>query len=217
MPTDLWFSVSRRWSPASEVCERDDFWAVTRNKQLNFVQHAVGLLKIGGTAAVVPDNILFEAGAGETIRQRLLRDCEVHTLLRLSAGIFYAQGVKANVVFFTCREGSQRPWTQELWVYDLRTDKHFTLKQNPPIRAELDDFADCCKPGRHHQRQPAERFKHYTYNELTARDKTSLDVFWLSDTGLNDTYVDRRPPPAPLHRLPSLAPFICGSARHVER
>ena len=161
---------------------------MTRNKQLNFVQHVVGLLKIGGTAAVVvPDNVLFEAGAGETIRQRLLRDCEVHTLLRLPTGIFYAQGVKANVVFFTRREGSQRPWTQELWVYDLRTDKRFTLKQNPLTRADLDDFADCYKPGRRHQRQPAERFRRYTYDELTARDKTSLDVFWLRDSGLDDT------------------------------
>ena len=173
---------------SSDVYERDDFWAVTRNKQLNFVQHVVGLLKIGGKAAVVvPDNVLFEAGAGETIRRRLLRDCEVRTLLRLPTGIFYAQGVKANVVFFTRREGSQRPWTQELWVYDLRTDKRFTLKQNPLTRADLDDFVDCYKPGRRHQRQQTERFKRYTYDELTTRDKTSLDVFWLRDPGLDGT------------------------------
>ena len=115
-----------------------DFWATTRNKQLNFVQHVVSLLKVGGTAAVVvPDNVLFEAGAGETIRRRLLHDCEVHTLLRLPTGIFYAQGVKANVLFFRRREGAEQAWTRELWVYDLRTNKHFTLKQNPLTRADL--------------------------------------------------------------------------------
>ena len=117
---------------SSDSYEREDFWATTRNKQLNFVQHVVGLLKVGGSAAVVvPDNVLFETGAGETIRRRLLHDCEVHTLLRLPTGIFYAQGVKANVLFFRRREGAEQAWTRELWVYDLRTNKHFTLKQNP--------------------------------------------------------------------------------------
>ena len=115
---------------ASDSYEREDFWATTRNKQLNFVQHVVHLLKVGGSAAVVvPDNVLFEAGAGETIRRRLLHDCDVHTLLRLPTGIFYAQGVKANVLFFQRREGAELAWTRALWVYDLRTNKHFTLKQ----------------------------------------------------------------------------------------
>ena len=132
---------------SSDSYERDDFWATTRNKQLNFVQHIVGLLKVGGTAAVVvPDNVLFEAGAGETIRRRLLHDCEVHTLLRLPTGIFYAQGVKANVLFLRRREGAEQAWTRELWVYDLRTNKHFTLKQNPLTRADLDDFVACYNP-----------------------------------------------------------------------
>ena len=109
---------------SSDSYEREDFWATTKNKQLNFVQHVVSLLKIGGDAAVVvPDNVLFEAGAGETIRRRLLHDCEVHTLLRLPTGIFYAQGVKANVLFFRRREGAEDAWTRELWVYDLRTNK----------------------------------------------------------------------------------------------
>ena len=112
---------------SSDSYEREDFWATTKNKQLNFVQHVVSLLKIGGDAAVVvPDNVLFEAGAGETIRRRLLHDCEVHTLLRLPTGIFYAQGVKANVLFFRRREGAEDAWTRDLWVYDLRTNKHFT-------------------------------------------------------------------------------------------
>jgi len=112
--------------------EREDFWAATKNKQLNFVQHVVSLLKVGGDAAVVaPDNVLFEGGAGETIRHRLLHDCDVHTLLRLPTGIFYRPGVKANVLFFRRCEGAEQAQTKELWVYDLRTNKRFTLKQNP--------------------------------------------------------------------------------------
>ncbi len=179
---------------SSDSYEREDFWAVTRNKQLNFVQHVVGVLKVGGSAAVVvPDNVLFEAGAGETIRRRLLHDCEVHTLLRLPTGIFYAQGVKANVLFFRRREGADQAWTRELWVYDMRTNKNFTLKQNPLTRADLDDFVACYKTGERHLRRPSERFKSYSYDELTARDKVSLDLFWLRDDSLED--IDNLPPP----------------------
>ena len=182
---------------SSDSYEREDFWATTRNKQLNFVQHVVGLLMVGGSAAVVvPDNVLFEAGAGETIRRRLLHDCEVHTLLRLPTGIFYAQGVKANVLFFRRREGAEEAWTRELWVYDLRTNKHFTLKQNPLTRADLDDFVACYNPADHHQRQESERFKRHTYDELMARDNVSLDLFWLRDDSLED--IDNLPPPAVL-------------------
>ncbi len=112
---------------------RTDFWTTTSNKQLNFVQHIATILDINGRAAVVlPDNVLFEGGAGETIRRRLLREFDVHTLLRLPTGIFYAQGVKANVLFFDKKQAMPgRPWTERLWVYDLRTNQHFTLKQNP--------------------------------------------------------------------------------------
>ena len=182
---------------SSDSYEREDFWATTKNKQLNFVQHVVSLLKIGGTAAVVvPDNVLFEAGAGETIRRRLLHDCDVHTLLRLPTGIFYAQGVKANVLFFRRREGAEQAWTRELWVYDLRTNKHFTLKQNPLTRADLDDFVACYNPAKRHQRQESERFKRYPYDELITRDKVSLDLFWLRDESLED--IDNLPAPAVL-------------------
>ncbi|MYB09537.1 MAG: SAM-dependent DNA methyltransferase [Acidimicrobiia bacterium] len=182
---------------SSDSYEREDFWATTKNKQLNFVQHVVSLLKIGGTAAVVvPDNVLFEAGAGETIRRRLLHDCDVHTLLRLPTGIFYAQGVKANVLFFRRREGAEQAWTKELWVYDLRTNKHFTLKQNPLTRGDLDDFVTCYNPASRHQRQESERFKRYTYDELLDRDKVSLDLFWLRDESLED--IDNLPAPAVL-------------------
>jgi type I restriction enzyme M protein len=173
---------------------RDDFWASTSNKQLNFVQHVKTLLKINGRAAVVvPDNVLFEGGAGETIRRKLLAECEVHTLLRLPTGIFYAQGVKANVLFFDRKPGAETPWTKQLWIYDLRTNKHFTLKTNPLQRADLDEFVACFNPAVRHERQPTwseaapeGRWRAFGYDELVARDKASLDIFWLKDKDLED-------------------------------
>lgn len=171
---------------------RDDFWASTSNKQLNFVQHIRSILKMNGRAAiVVPDNVLFEGGAGETIRRRLLADCDVHTLLRLPTGIFYAQGVKANVLFFDRKPAAEKPWTKNLWVYDLRTNQHFTLKTNPLKREDLDEFVACYKPENRHarkqtwsERNPEGRWRVYTYEELLARDKVSLDIFWLRDESL---------------------------------
>ncbi len=173
---------------------RDDFWATTTNKQLNFVQHVRSLLKTHGRAAmVVPDNVLFEGGAGETVRRRLLHDCDVHTLLRLPTGIFYAQGVKANVLFFDRKPGREEPWTERLWIYDLRTNMHFTLKTNPLKRENLDEFVDCYRPENVHDRQPAwseenpqGRWRSFTYDELVQRDKASLDIFWLRDESLED-------------------------------
>ncbi len=174
---------------------RDDFWASTSNKQLNFVQHVKTLLKVDGRAAVVvPDNVLFEGGAGETIRRKLLHECDVHTLLRLPTGIFYAQGVKANVLFFDRKPGSDIAATKELWIYDLRTNMHFTLKTNTLTRADLDDFVDCYKPNARNKRVESERFRRFTYDELVARDKASLDLFWLRDESLEDT--DNLPSPA---------------------
>lgn len=118
-------------SKESLIINRDDFWASTSNKQLNFLQHIFTILKQHGRAAVVlPDNVLFEGGAGETIRRALLKQADVHTLLRLPTGIFYAQGVKANVLFFDRKPAQEKPWTEKLWIYDLRTNKHFTLKEN---------------------------------------------------------------------------------------
>ncbi|MCL6526216.1 MAG: type I restriction-modification system subunit M [Thermaceae bacterium] len=181
------------------VYERDDFIATTSNKQLNFLQHIKTVLKIGGKAAVVlPDNVLFEGGAGETIRRRLLHDCEVHTLLRLPTGIFYAQGVKANVLFFEKRPASETPWTRELWVYDLRTNLNFTLKTNPLTDKDLSDFLACYNPEARHQRQETERFRRFSYDELVARDKANLDIFWLKDKGLEDSL--NLPPPEVLAR-----------------
>lgn len=173
---------------------RDDFWASTSNKQLNFVQHIKTLLKIPGRAAVVvPDNVLFEGGAGETVRRKLLHDYDVHTLLRLPTGIFYAQGVKANVLFFDRKPASATPWTKELWIYDLRTNKNFTLKTNPLRRSDLDEFVTCFNPANRHDRRetwseenPDGRWRRYGYGELIARDKASLDIFWLRDESLED-------------------------------
>jgi type I restriction-modification system DNA methylase subunit len=141
----------------------------------------------GRAAIVVPDNVLFEGGAGETVRRRLLEQCDVHTLLRLPTGIFYAGGVKANVLFFDRKPPSERPWTQRLWVYDFRTNQSFTLKTRQLVRSDLDDFVACYNPANRQDRKEAERFRPFTYDELMGRDKASLDVFWLRDESLEDT------------------------------
>jgi len=174
--------------------ERQDFWQTTSNKQLNFLQHIVAMLKTTGHAAVVlPDNVLFEGGAGEKIRRKLLETCDVHTLLRLPTGIFYAQGVKANVVFFDAKPKDGKVHTKGVWIYDLRTNKHFTLKTRQLKRDDLQDFIDCYRPGDRHKRKESERFKHFDYKTLTARDKASLDIFWLKDDSLDN--LDDLPPP----------------------
>lgn len=168
--------------------ERADFWATTSNKQLNFLQHVKSLLKINGRAAiVVPDNVLFEGGAGETVRRSLLHECDVHTLLRLPTGVFYAQGVKANVLFFDRKGASKNPWTDRLWIYDLRTNKHFTLKTNPLGVEDLQDFVECYNPENRHERKETERFRPFSYDELIQRDKANLDIFWLKDESLEDS------------------------------
>jgi type I restriction enzyme M protein len=167
---------------------RDDFWATTSNKQLNFLQNVKSCLKIQGRAAiVVPDNVLFEGGAGETVRRELLKQCDVHTLVRLPTGIFYAQGVKANVLFFDRKPASETPWTKTLWIYDFRTNQHFTLKTNSLKRSDLDDFVACYNPENRHERKETERFKPFTYEQLLKRDKLSLDIFWLKDESLEDS------------------------------
>ncbi len=166
---------------------RDDFWASTSNKQLNFLQHIKTLTKVTGRAAVVlPDNVLFEAGAGETIRRKLLDECDVHTILRLPTGVFYAQGVKANVVFFDRKPAAEKPWTREVWVYDLRTNMHFTLKTNPLSLSDLEDFIACYNPSDRSKRVETERFRRFTYDEIIARDKANLDITWLRDETLDD-------------------------------
>ncbi len=185
-------SAEGETSRESLTVSRNDFWATTSNKQLNFVQHVRSLLKIGGRAAVVvPDNVLFEGGAGEVVRRRLLQSCDVHTLLRLPTGIFYAQGVKANVLFFERKPASETPWTKKLWIYDLRTNLHFTLKTKPLVRTDLDEFVACFRPGDRPSRTetwseatPGGRWRAYDYDQIVARDKCSLDIFWLRDESL---------------------------------
>ena len=176
------------------VVERPDFWATTSNKQLNFLQHVRTLLKVhGGAAIVVPDNVLFEGGAGETVRRRLLEECDVHTLLRLPTGVFYAQGVKANVLFFDRKPASETPWTKDLWIYDLRTNQRFTLKTNPLTRSHLDDFVACYNPEDRLQRQETDQFHRFSYDDLVKRDKANLDIFWLRDESMEDSA--NLPPP----------------------
>ena len=181
---------------------RQDFWATTSNKQLNFIQHIRTMLKTTGRAAVVvPDNVLFEGGAGETVRQNLLKTAELHTILRLPTGIFYAQGVKANVLFFDNHEASKTPWTRDVWYYDYRTNIHHTLKQKPLRFEHLAEFIECYNPESRHKRKatwdadknPQGRWRKFTYEEIIARDKTSLDVFWLKDKSLTD--LDNLPEP----------------------
>lgn len=174
--------------PAGSVdINRSDFYVETKNNQLNFLQHMMLMLKNGGRAAVVlPDNVLFEGGAGETIRKRLLSDFNLHTILRLPTGIFYAQGVKANVLFFT----KGQP-TKDVWFYDYRTDVKHTLATNKLERRHLDDFVKCYNPADINNRtetydadsNPSGRWRKYSIDEIVARDKTSLDITWIKQGG----------------------------------
>lgn len=181
---------------------RQDFWATTSNKQLNFVMHIRNMLKTTGMAAVVvPDNVLFEGGAGETIRKKLLETTELHTILRLPTGIFYANGVKANVLFFDNHAASKNSWTKEVWYYDYRTNIHHTLKKKPLRFEDLTNFITCYNPQNRHvrnelwneQTNPEGRWRKFSYEQIIARDKTSLDIFWLKDKSLAD--LDNLPEP----------------------
>lgn len=186
------------------VYNRQDFWTTSSNKQLNFLQHINTLLKADGKAAVVvPDNVLFEGGAGETIRKKLLETCDLHTILRLPTGIFYKPGVKANVIFFDKRPASPERQTKEVWFYDLRTNLHFTLKQHPMTYEDLKDFIQCYHPENRYERHetwsqdnPDGRWRRFTAAEILNRDKTSLDVFWIKDKALAD--LDNLPAPEEL-------------------
>ena len=176
------------------VYNRQDFWTTSSNKQLNFVQHIHTILKATGKAAVVvPDNVLFEGGAGETVRRKLLETTDLHTILRLPTGIFYKPGVKANVIFFDKRPASPETQTKEIWFYDFRTNIHFTLKQHPMAEADLEDFVKCYNPENRFDRtetwsedNPEGRFRRFTVDEILKRDKLSLDIFWIKDKSLAD-------------------------------
>ena len=171
-----------------ENYEREDFIATTSNKQINFLQHIMTILNTPGYAAVVvPDNVLFEGGAGEKVRKRLLNEFNLHTILRLPTGIFYAQGVKANVIFFEkhppIKDGHR---TQDIWVYDLRTNMNLTLVENSLSDEHLADFVKCYCAEDRTKRKESERFKKFTYDEVIQRDKTNLDITWLKDDSLKE-------------------------------
>jgi type I restriction enzyme M protein len=177
-----------------EDYQRPDFKVTTGNKQLNFLQHVMTILQENGTAAVVvPDNVLFETGGGGRIRRRLLDAFDCHTMLRLPTGIFYKQGVKANVLFFDKKRASEDPWTNAVWIYDFRTNQRFTLKERPLKREHLDEFVAVAKLSERHARKEAERFKCFAYDDLIKRDKLNLDIFWLKDASQEDP--DSLPPP----------------------
>lgn len=183
------------------VYNRQDFWTTSSNKQLNFVQHINTVLKTTGKAAVVvPDNVLFEGGAGEIVRKKLLETTDLHTILRLPTGIFYKPGVKANVIFFDKRPASAEMQTKEVWVYDFRTNIHFTLKQHPMTDADLKDFVNCYNPENCYERietwseeNPDGRWRKFDVKDVLERDKTSLDLFWIKDKSLAD--LDNLPEP----------------------
>jgi type I restriction enzyme M protein len=181
--------------------ERDDFWTSTSNKQLMFLQHIVSTLKVNGSAAVVlPDNVLFESGPGETVRRKLMQDCNLHTIIRLPTGLFYAQGVRANVLFFTKGTASADAHTKRVWFYDLRTNKKFTLKQRPLTIKDLEEFISLYKRDDINNREVTwsesneeGRWRSYSLEEILARDKASLDIFWLKDDKIID--LDNLPDP----------------------
>jgi len=186
------------------VYNRQDFWTTSSNKQLNFVQHINTILKTTGKAAVVvPDNVLFEGGAGETVRQKLLQTTDLHTILRLPTGIFYKPGVKANVIFFDKKPASPERQTKEVWIYDFRTNIHFTLKQHPMSDDDLKDFISCYNPTNRYKRKETwseknsdGRWRRFSVDEILKRDKTSLDIFWIKDKSLAD--LDNLPDPETL-------------------
>jgi type I restriction enzyme M protein len=164
----------------------------TKNNQLNFLQHIMVMLKNSGRAAVVlPDNVLFEGGAGETIRKELLKNFDLHTILRLPTGIFYAQGVKANVLFF--KKGFS---TKDVWFYDYRSGIKHTLATNPMQRHHLDDFVKCFnaddlssrKEIYDAEKEPNGRWRKFSIDEILERDKTSLDITWIKE---KDESLDR--------------------------
>ena len=183
------------------IYNRQDFWTTSSNKQLKFVQHINTILNATGKAAVVvPDNVLFEGGAGEVIRRNLLQTTDLHTILRLPTGIFYKQGVKANVIFFDKRPASADTQTKDVWIYDFRTNMHFTLRQNPMTDKDLEEFISCYNPKNRYERKetyseqnPEGRWRRFSADEILKRDKTSLDIFWIKDKSIAD--LDNLPNP----------------------
>lgn len=191
------FTTTDGWNSKNDnSIVRDDFWTTTSNKQLNFIQHIFSLLEINGTAWVVlPDNVLFEGWAWEIIRQKLLHNTNLHTIVRLPTGIFYANWVKANILFFQKKKASDTAQTKEVWFYDLRTNNHFSLKQNILDNHHLEEFKNCYNIGNiclrketyHPETNPEGRWRKFELNEIIKRDKTNLDIFWIKDKALEES------------------------------
>lgn len=196
------FGISSSDIPTTEVKQaekdgyflRKDFWVTTSNKQLSFLQHIASMLKENGRAAVVlPDNVLFEGGAGEVIRKKLLEKTNLHTILRLPTGIFYAQGVKSNVLFFQKVAELEQPQTKDVWIYDYRTNIRHTPKKSPLKYEHLEDFIKCYNAENiservetWHRENEKGRWRKFSYEQIIERDKTNLDIFWLKDDNLLD-------------------------------
>lgn len=194
-------TIDKKQSEKEGYFLREDFWVTTSNKQLAFLQHIITMLKEDGRAAVVlPDNVLFEGGAGETIRKKILDEVNLHTILRLPTGIFYAQGVKANVLFFDMKKKSEERGTDEIWYYDYRTNIHHTPKKNPLTYESLIDFVNCYNPTNIKERKETYsetnkegRWRKFSYEEIISRDKTNLEISWLKDE--NEIDLDNLPDP----------------------
>ena len=165
---------------------RPDFWVDTANKQLNFLQHIFTLLKPGGRAAVVvPDNVLYEDGAAAAVRRGLLEHCDVHTILRLPAGLFYAQGLKSNVLFFDRYIGSAHA-SHDLRVYDLRSDKRFSLKARPIQHTDLEEFVRLySQNSRRHDSDSQQngRWRLFDQRQVLESPNCSLDLKWRTSAG----------------------------------
>ena len=160
---------------------RNDF-IKTSDNQVNFLQHIMSIVKTGGRVAVVlPDNILTDGNATAKVRQKLLKEFNLHTILRLPTGIFYANGVKTNVLFFE----KGKP-TEDIWVYDYRTGVKHTLVQKPLTREHLDDFVECYCSSHIQDRiptysaeNPNGRWRKFTKDEVYSRDQLKLDFKWI--------------------------------------
>lgn len=172
---------------------REDLTFATSNKQLAFVQHIVRHLRDGGRAAVVlPDNVLFEGGVGTDIRRDLMDKCRLHTILRLPTGIFYAQGVKTNVLFFEKISQAATGSTQEVWVYDMRANSPKFGKRTPLTHAHFADFIAAYgdepngKAGRQDQGEQG-RFRSFSREWIAKQKGDSLDIAWLKDDSAEDS------------------------------
>ena len=155
----------------------------TANKQLNFIQHVFSLLKPGGRAAiVVPDNVLFESGAAAAVRRRLLEQCRLRALLRLPPCIFYAQGVKANVIFFE-QAHDRGAASGKFAVYDLRTDVRVSLKTKPLRRRDLTDFVTRYRESFAEDTQENTRFRLFDVEEVLGTEDCQLDLEWYDGVG----------------------------------